>query len=552
MSFRIVVLLLSAILAGCPGAAVRAPASQPPKLQAPLFNDLGDYSVKITTTEPLSQRFFDQGLMLTFGFNHAEAARSFREAARLDPACAMCYWGIAFALGPNINVGMLPEGAGEAWSASRKALELAPRATPRERALIEALATRYAEKPPENRAPLDLAFADAMREAARRFPDDAQVLTFFAESLMDLSPWNYWANGQAKPATRDILATLEHVLALNPNHPGANHLYIHAIEASPEPGKAEGAADRLLPLAPGAAHLVHMPGHIYLRVGRYHEAALVNIKAGEADMSYIAQCQAQGVYPLLYHPHNWHFLWTAATFEGDSASARRGADQTRALMGTHKHDDPAFGPVIQHFWLAPLYDAVRFGRWDEILASREPTDSPYTHAMWHYARGLARSAQGDAAGARASLGRLRELAADAGLPAIQISVHNDARELVDIAIAVVEGDIEARDGNHARAVASLRHAVALQDRLGYNEPEDWHYPVRHFLGAVLLEAGDAAAAETTYREELAQHPENGWSLLGLSQSLRAQGRNAEAAAVQERFEKAWTHADVRLVASMIR
>ncbi len=550
MSHRIAILaFISMLVIGCSSAS--PPAPQSPKLQAPLFNDLGNYSVKVTTREPLAQRFFDQGLTLTFGFNHAEAARSFREAARLDPSCAMCYWGVAFVLGPNINIPMM-SGHEEAWSASRTALELAGNATPGERALIEALAVRYAEKPPENRAPLDQAFADAMRAAAGRFPDNPEIQTLFAESLMDLSPWDYWSNGQAKPATREIIQALERVLAANPHHPGANHLYIHALEASPEPGKAEGAADRLLPFAPGAGHLVHMPGHIYIRVGRYHDASLVNIKAGEADMSYIAQCQAQGVYPLLYHPHNWHFLWFAASFEGHSGRARQGADKTRELMGTHRHDDPAFGPVIQHFWLAPVYDAVRFGRWDEILASSEPTDSPYTRAIWHYAQGMARSAKGDAAGARRNLEQLRSLAGDAALPAITVSVRNSAKQLADIAVQVLAGDIESRARNHQGAITSLERAVALEDELHYNEPEDWHFPVRHLLGAVLLDAGKAAEAEKIYRQELERHPENGWSLYGLGQSLQAQGRVEEASAVKQRFDKAWANSDVRLSASMIR
>jgi len=563
MSRKIFVLALASVIVGCSSGATKAPVtssatapapadSQAPKLQAPLFNDLGSYSVKITTAEPLTQRFFDQGLTLTFGFNHAEAARSFREAARLDPTCAMCYWGIAFALGPNINMPMFPDANAEAWSASRKALELAAKATPGERALIQALSHRYASEFPVDRAPLDRAFADAMREAAQQFRDDLEIQTFFAESLMDLSPWDYWNGADPKPATVEIIAALDHVLARFPNHPGANHLYIHALEASPNPGRAESAADRLLPLAPGAGHLVHMPGHIYMRVGRYHDAAVVNIKAGEADMSYIAQCQAQGVYPLLYHPHNWHFLWFAASFSGNSAWARRGALQTRDLMGTHKHDDPNFGPVIQHFWLTPLYDDVRFGRWDDILATPEPQDSPYTRAIWHYARGMALSGKGNTAGAREQLAKVKELSNAPNLPAVQVSVRNNAKQLVDIAQRVLEGDIEARARNYSRAIATLREALAMEDALGYNEPEDWHLPVRHVLGAVLLDSGDARAAETAYREELEHHTENGWSLFGLARSLRAQGREQDAVAVEQRFRKAWANADVQLTASVIR
>jgi tetratricopeptide (TPR) repeat protein len=540
------------ILSACASEQPVSSSPETPKLQAPLFNDLGNYSVKITTREQLAQRFFDQGLMLTFGFNHAEAARSFREATRLDPKCAMCYWGVAFVLGPNINLPMFPEAYPEAWSASRKALELAPSATAREGALIDALAKRYSPEVLQDRSALDRAFADAMREVTRQFPDDPEALTFFAESLMDLSPWDYWTNGQPKPATVEVLGALEHVLGRMPNHAGANHLYIHAIEASPDPRRAEAAADRLGPIAPGAGHLVHMPAHIYIRVGRYYDASIVNIKAGEADTSYIAQCQAQGVYPLLYHPHNWHFLWAAATFAGKSEWARRGALKTRELMGTHKHDDANFGPVIQHFWLAPTFDDVRFGRWDTILAMSEPEDSPYLRGIWHYARGMAFGGKGDLAAARRELTSVERYVGAESLPAIQVSVRNNARQLVEVAQAVLAGDIEARGKNYTRAIELLGKAVALEDVLGYNEPEDWHFPVRHLLGAVMLEAGDAKGAEKVYRVELEHHVENGWSLFGLAASLAAQGRDEEAAAVRERFTKAWANSDVRLTASVIR
>jgi tetratricopeptide (TPR) repeat protein len=523
-----------------------------PKLQAPLFNDLGDYSVKITTDSPISQQFFDQGLMLTFGFNHAEAARSFREAARLDPECAMCYWGVAFALGPNINMPMVDAAVAEAYSASRKALELSSGVTARERALINALVKRYAQEPAADRARLDLAFANAMREAAQAFPDDPEIQTFFAESLMDLSPWDYWVDGKPKPAMVEAIAALEHVLAMNRNHAGANHLYIHAIEAGPEPKKAESAADRLGPLAPGAGHLVHMPSHIYIRLGRYYDAAVANIKAGEADTSYIAQCQAQGVYPLLYHPHNWHFLWSSASFGGKSEWARRGALKTRELMGTHRHDDPAFGPIIQHFWLTPYYDDVRFGRWDEILAYPRPEEAPYTLSMWHYARGMALAAKGNLTAASSELQELRKQAANPELAKVQVSVRNNASQLAAIAERVLAGDIEARRNNLEGSIALLREAVGLEDSLGYNEPEDWHLPVRQLLGAVLLQSGQAAQAEAVYREELADHPENGWSLFGLEKSLRAQSRNDEADAVRQRFEKAWQHADIQLSQSVVR
>jgi tetratricopeptide (TPR) repeat protein len=530
-------------------------AEQPPqpKVQAPLFNDLGTYSVPITTSVPMAQRFFDQGLTLSYGFNHAEAIRSFREAARLDPQCAMCYWAIAFALGPNINMPMVDEAVPEAHSAAEKALQLSRHASPREQALIRALVNRYAPPPVKDRSALDRAFADAMREVMRQFPDDAEAQTLFAESLMDLSPWDYWLpNGDPKPGTREMIAALERVLAATPNHPGANHLYIHVVEASVNPDRAVAAADRLGPLAPGAGHLVHMPSHIYIRVGRYHDAAVANIKAGEADTSYIAQCQAQGVYPLLYHPHNWHFLWAAATFAGKKEWAERGALRTRELMGTHQHDDPMFGPYIQHFWLTPLYHQVRFGEWDQILAASDPPDLPYPRAIWHYARGMAYAGRGDVKLARQELLAMQPYVEDPTLAGVQVSIRNNARQLAAIARLVLAGTVEERDGKLDRAIEILGEARDLEDALGYNEPEDWHYPVRQILGAVQLEAGKAADAERTYRDELARHRENGWSLFGLQQSLSAQERTEEAAAVGRRLTTAWAGADIQLTASIVR
>jgi tetratricopeptide (TPR) repeat protein len=392
-----------------------------------------------------------------------------------------------------------------------------------------------------------------MREVARQFPEDAEAQTFFAESLMGLSPWDYWLpNSEPKPATRETIAALERVLAANPDHPGANHLYIHIVEASSNPDRAEGAADRLRPLAPGAGHLVHMPSHIYIRVGRYRDAALVNIKAGEADSSYIAQCQAQGVYPLLYHPHNWHFLWAAGTFAGRKEWAERGALKTRELMGTHRHDDPMFGPYIQHFWLTPLYHQVRFGEWDEILASSEPENQPYLRAIWHYARGMAFVGKGDVGAARQELTAMQPFVDDAALARVQVSTRNNAQQLAAIARTVLAGSIEARAKNYQAALANLGEAVKLEDALGYNEPEDWHYPVRQILGAIQLDAGKPADAERSFREELAKHRENGWSLFGLQQSLLAQGRADEAAAVGQRLTKAWADADIQLSASIVR
>jgi tetratricopeptide (TPR) repeat protein len=554
---RIIACAVGATLAIATAACTSRPPTSAPspasKLQAPLFSDLGSYSVPITTDQPLTQRLFDQGLILTFGFNHAEAGRSFREAARLDPDCAMCYWGIAYVLGPNINMPMVPEDVPAAYSAAQKASELASKASPHEQALIGALRQRYAAQPVDDRALLNLAYADAMREVARQYPDDNEIQTFFAESLMDLSPWDYWLpSGEPKPETVEVIAALERVRAANPDHVGANHLYIHAIEASSNPGRAENAADRLAPAVPGAGHLVHMPSHIYIRVGRYYEGAVVNIKAGEADMSYIAQCQAQGVYPLIYHPHNWHFLWASATFAGKKEWAERGALKTRELMGTHHYDDPMFGPYIQHFWVTPLYHQVRFAEWDAILATTEPQNFPYPRAVWHYARGMAYAGKGDLDAATRELDAMDQYVDDPALASVIVSARNNAAQLASIARLVLEGSIEAHRKNYKESIAILKKAVALEDQLGYNEPEDWPYPVRQILGAVQLDAGAAVDAEHSYREELARHTENGWSLFGLQQALVLQGRTAEAEAVGERFQRAWAHADTTLTASIIR
>ena len=392
-----------------------------------------------------------------------------------------------------------------------------------------------------------------MRGVAQAHPDDLDAAVIFGEALMDTMPWNYWTpEQQPKPATTELLATLQRVLRRDPDHIGANHLYIHVIEASANPERAEAAADRLGPLAPGAGHLVHMPSHIYIRVGRYHDAAVANIKAGEADTSYIAQCQAQGVYPLLYHPHNWHFLWAAATFAGKKEWAERGASRTRELMGTHQHDDPMFGPYIQHFWLTPLYHQVRFGEWDQILAASEPQDLPYPRAIWHYARGMAYAGKRDVKSARQELLAMEPYVENPALAGVQVSIRNNAQQLAAIARLVLAGTIEERDGKLDRAIQILSDARDLEDALGYNEPEDWHYPVRQILGAVQLEAGKAADAERTYREELARHRENGWSLFGLQQSLIAQERTEEAAAVGRRLTTAWAGADIQLTASMVR
>jgi tetratricopeptide (TPR) repeat protein len=550
--------VLAGALGGSPASAQEAtpkpgPEATPPRPKAaPLFEGLGKHGYPVTTSSEAAQRYFDQGLMLAYGFNHAEASRSFREAARLDPDCAMCFWGAALVLGPNVNAPMEPQQAPEAHALARKALELASRATAQEQALIEALAQRYAPQEPEDRRPLDQAYANAMRLAATRFPEDLEIATQFAESLLDLHPWDTWArDGKPRPWTPEILETLERVLAKNPDHPGAIHHYIHALETSPEPQRAEPYADRLGRIAPGVGHLVHVASHIYLRVGRYHDASLANEAAASADAAYLLAAGAvRGLYPLAHVPHKHHFLAYSAGMEGWSAKANQAARAVAAKVDPRQMARPGFGG-LQHWALTPLYVYVRFGWWQEILQHPAPAgELPYPTGIWHYARGRALTAGGRLDEAERELAALRTLAGnEPALAQVTIWGINPASRLLQIAAAVLAGELAAKRGQFDTAIQHLRQAVELEDGLNYDEPPDWSTPVRHSLGAVLLEAGRPEQAEEVYLEDLKRNPENGWSLFGLAKSLQAQGKEEEAAEVQVRLDKAWASADVALAAS---
>jgi pimeloyl-ACP methyl ester carboxylesterase/tetratricopeptide (TPR) repeat protein len=532
-----------------------APAAPTDSGRVPLYDGLGDLRHAVTTRVPLAQRYFDQGLRLTYAFNHPEAIRAFREAQRLDSACAMCAWGEALALGPNINGAMDSASAESAWRALGRARALAPRATAGERALIDALAARYQEAwaPPGSPARLarDSAYARAMGAAAARFPrdDDAQVL--YAEALMDLSPWDYWRAGKeegafvAKPTTRPMLAALERVLARNPRHPGACHFFIHAVEAA-HPQRAVPCAGRLASLMPAAGHLVHMPAHIYVRVGRYADAVESNVHALHADDAHLSDFAPDGAYRLAYHPHNHHFLWFAATMAGRRAQAMEAARRTAATTDTVLMRVPALSP-LQHFLVTPLYAMVRFGDWAGVLAAPAPAaDLPYPTGVWRYARSIALSATGRTDEAEAELAAL--VAARGAVGDIAVGI-NRADAVLDVAIAAARGELLARRGDRAAAVAELRRGVALEDALLYDEPPAWHLPLRLQLGAVLLDANRPADAARAYREDLRRHPENGWALRGLQQALAAEGRHDEARAVAARLQRAWRAADVPLRAS---
>ena len=522
---------------------------------APLFEGMGEFSMPITTADPDAQRYFDQGMILAFAFNHAESVRSFKAAQTLDPSCSMCFWGEALAIGPNINVTskgkviMSPAERTAAFSAITQALTLARGASPREQAYIQALASRYNGDPDTPRAPLDEAWAQAMGKVSETYPNDLTAAAIHAEALMNTMPWNYWSDDlKAKPATQVVIANLERVLEGAPDHPLAQHLYIHALEASSTPEKAEAVADRLTDLVPGAGHLVHMPAHIFYRVGRYNDAAEANIRAAAVDEAYIAQCNAQGFYPAAYYPHNIHFLWSSATMQGQRAVS---LDSAQRVVDNVRVEQVKQFPTIEFFRTVPLLSMVRFGQWQTILSEPQPfAEFRFAEAIWRYARGVAFAATGEVAAARAELAQLEPLQADVAVTFLDKRDYPGS-VLVGIAINLLKGEIAYRQSDYAGAVPHFERAVAAQDLLPYTEPPFWYYPTRQSLGAALLKAGKPVQAEAVYRADLKQYRHNGWSMFGLMQSLEAQGKTAEAAKVKVHFDAAWQFADTELEASIL-
>ncbi|HEY8469494.1 MAG TPA: tetratricopeptide repeat protein [Longimicrobiales bacterium] len=509
----------------------------------PLYDDLGTHHRRITTRSPEAQAYFDQGLRLESAFNHPEAIQSYQEALRRDPDCAMCWWGIALAAGPNINGPMSPEAGRQAYAAIREAQARASSATAVERALIAALAKRYAADPEADRAPLDSAYARAMAEVARNYPDDVDVLTLYAAALMNLSPWNYWEgeyrDRKPRPGTADILSTLERALAIAPDHPGACHYYIHAVEAA-FPDKAVPCADRLASLMPGAGHVVHMPGHIYIRVGRYVDAVRTNEHAVHSDEKFIADRGVSTLYTGAYYPHNYHFMAFAATMAGMSEKAIEAARIVSPRVPVEVARDVYW---IQNAVVLPHITLLTFGRWQDVLAEpMPPAELGQATIMATYARGVALAALGRFDEARGVLEEIRKATAEAG----DDPTTDPVPHIAPLALA---GEIALRSGDAEDAVKHFRAAVEIEDALLYEEPPLWYYPIRHSLGRALLEAGRPAEAEQAYRQDLDRFPHNGWSLFGLMKSLEAQGRNSEAAQIRARFREAWKHADVELTAS---
>jgi tetratricopeptide (TPR) repeat protein len=513
------------------------------KLPAPQFDDLGDHHHAISTKSAPAQRYFDQGMVLLFGFNHEEAIRSFRAVAELDPDCAMAWWGIGYALGPNINRPMDAAAVPQAWNALQEALRRVDKASPRERAYIDALSKRYRPEVVEDRAELDLAYANAMREVMRAHPDDVDAAALFAEALMDTMPWDYWQpDRRPKPATQEVIGVLRGVLRRDPDHPGANHFFIHAMEAGPTPEDALPSADRLRALELGAAHLVHMPSHIYVRTGQYHDAIEANATAVTLDKSYVAQCKVQGFYPSLYYPHNLHFLWFAHLMTGDGDEAVKNARQIEKLEQDVRCGPSALleAPRFRHISLITL---ARFGRWDELAKQKQPSEeNPLDVAMWHYAQGLAAAAMGKAESAAQHLARMHRIRETPAFQAVESPIF-PATMILDVATMVLEGKVAFARGDTRRGLDALRKAVSMEDEIPYMEPPFWHAPTRQTLGAALLLAGQAADAEGVFRADLDRNPRNGWSLYGLAESLKQQRHTDAAEAVNRAFAQAWRWAD---------
>ena len=514
--------------------------------EPPLYDNLGALHHPISTTSDLAQRYFDQGLRLVYAFNHEEAIRSFEEAARQDPSAPMPYWGIALALGPNINAPMSKEDGRRAVEAIKQARARVSTATPAERSYIDALAKRYLGAPRASRAALDKAYADAMRSVWKAFPDDVDAGVLFAEAMMVLRPWDFWtAEGTPKPGTQEIVSTLEAVIDQQPDHPGACHYYIHAVEASHDPQRALPCADRLPSLMPGAGHLVHMPAHIYVRVGMYHRSSERNAEAAHADERYLAGAHLTGEYADGYYSHNLHFLWSSLMMEGRSADALKAAT---SLLSTITDEEAKSNRSKEVYLTTKLFTWIRFGRWEDLL--REPPPSKglrLVEGTWRLGRGMALVATGRLPGAEGERQALVTLTKQFRRSKNQQDKLE--RDLSKISERLLAGQIAAQRRRHEEAIKTLREAAKIEDSLQGAEPPHWALPVRHYLGPVLLLAGRAPEAEAEYRADLKWNPENGWALFGLLQSLKAQRKDAEAADVAARFEKAWLHADVALAAS---
>lgn len=517
---------------------------------APLFTGLGNLHYAVTTKSQQAQKYFNQGLTLVYAFNHSEAGRSFKEVLRLDSTCAMGYWGMGMVLGPNYNTPLNPTSLAEINAVMDKAVKYSANASANEKALINALVKRFPRTEVTDMTPYNAAYAQALKEAYDAFPGDAEIAALYADALMNEHPWDLWEkNGTAKSWTPPIEQLLESILEKFPDHIGANHMYLHAVEASSNATKALASADKLRDMLPAAGHIVHMPSHIYIRTGHYHKGVIANEKATEADSTYVAQCKIQGSYPLLLYPHNIHFLAVCAFLEGNSKKAI-----DASWMVARKADPKYLEEVVtvQHYYSIPYYTLVHLGKWDEILKLPEPAASlQYPRAIWHFAKGMAFAAKGNLANAQQELKTVQQYAADKSLESKRVWDMNSVTELINIAAYTLEAEIASYNKQFDTAVELLNKAVAIEDKLMYQEPPDWYFSVRHLLGDVLVQAKRFSDAEQVYRDDLVTFPENGWALMGLYNSLKGQGKAADAAKVKKQFDEAWQWADININSSRV-
>ncbi|MCP9200972.1 tetratricopeptide repeat protein [Gramella sp. GC03-9] len=521
--------------------------------KAPLFEGLDAVDYPIETNNPEAQKYFNQGLVLAYGFNHAEAARSFYYATKLDPECAMCYWGYAYVLGPNYNAGMEDDNYERAFEAIQKAKK-AGSGSEKEMALINAMYERYEADPVEDRTQLDQAYSQAMKKVHQKYPEDENIAAMYAESIMNMHPWQLFdKQGNPEPWTPEIVGLLENILKKNPDHPGANHFYIHAVEASSTPERANASAKAFDDgLVPGSGHLVHMPSHVYIRTGEYHKGTVANIKAVEADSIYVTKCHAQGAYPLAYYPHNYHFLAATATLEGNSEWAMIGANK----LSEHVHPDlmkePGWG-TLQHYYAIPLYVQVKLGRWNDLVNSEFKTyDLPYLEAVKNYAQGMAYMANNDLDNANKKLKNLENLAEDESLEEVSIWEINSVSTLMQIAKRVLKAEILANQEQFEESIALLKEAVEIEDSLNYDEPPDWFFSVRHHLGAVQIEAGNYQEAITTYNEDLNRLPKNGWAQHGMKLAYEYLNDVDNVKKMDQLIASSWKGADIEINSSRIK
>lgn len=525
------------------------------KAGAPLLNGLGSHSFTISSKVEGVQEYFNQGLIMAFAFNHAESIRSFKAAQKLDPNCAICFWGEALALGPNINVTsdgkaiMSPQDRLDAFERTNKAIALIEFASPKEKDFILTLKSRYNGDVNSSRVPLDIAYAEAMEALSSKYSDDTDAASLYAEALMNTMPWNYWAeDGNPKPDTIKVINTIESVLDKDPNHPLAIHLYIHAVEASSNPGRAEEAADRLADLVPGAGHLVHMPSHIYWRVGRYEDASLANIAAAKVDEEYIAQCNAQGFYPALYYPHNIHFLWAASTMEGMSDLSIESAIKLSNYVSPEQIRNI---PFLEFFHTIPLLSYVRFAKWDKVFSYERPDDDfKFSNSIFNYALSVAHAANGNILEANRFQSMILNDIESEEVNAMVMAGH-PTKSLMKIASLLASGSIDMYSSKYSEAITSFEEAVTIQDTLPYTEPPFWYYPTRQTLGHALLMNNSFEEAALVFEKDLKDYPRNGWSYFGLHLAQNKLNNQEESIEALNKFKEIWGRADISINSSIV-